>query len=272
MVVQRSRRDIFYDDFALFLERPSRDRLRKILTTHGQETDNLDFKREWPSASKLAKHVLAIANSGGGCIVVGVNQSDDGTLSPIGMKGLIDKADVTRGMAKYLPAPLIPSLQVVDFHYDASEYEQLIGKRFQVLFIDDDIEHIPFIAMADGDGISQATIYVRRGTSSEPTKYDELQRLVTRRIESGYSSTAEMDIRSELAQLKELYSTISPTIYNNDTLRVIINSIRSPVLGSSAQNPDYPEERLDEFVARMIRAKKVRIARLIGLSQTDLQS
>ncbi|WLR51216.1 hypothetical protein LC040_18965 [Bacillus tianshenii] len=35
------------------------------------ETDFLDFKMKWIDLTKLAKHTLAIANSGGGCILMG---------------------------------------------------------------------------------------------------------------------------------------------------------------------------------------------------------
>ena len=63
--------------FASFFEDPTRENLRDLLKGNTGETKNLDFKEQWPATNGLVKHILAIANSGGGCVVVGVAESDD---------------------------------------------------------------------------------------------------------------------------------------------------------------------------------------------------
>jgi hypothetical protein len=54
----------FREAFARFFEEPTREGLRELLRENFGEANELDFKREWPESSKLAKHVLGLANFG----------------------------------------------------------------------------------------------------------------------------------------------------------------------------------------------------------------
>jgi hypothetical protein len=65
-----------HESFAKFFEKPTRDRLRELLKNNVGELDNLDFKESFPEKEKLAKHILAIANSKGGVIIVGQKKGD----------------------------------------------------------------------------------------------------------------------------------------------------------------------------------------------------
>ncbi len=56
---------------------------------------------------------------------------------------------------------------VYDFSYQTSEYEALKGKQFQMLFVEDTPQFLPFISRKEGSNIKPATIYIRRGTSDE---------------------------------------------------------------------------------------------------------
>jgi hypothetical protein len=60
-----------HEGFARFFEEPRRENLRELLRDTAGEYSHLDFKREWPETWKLARHILAIANSGGGSLVSG---------------------------------------------------------------------------------------------------------------------------------------------------------------------------------------------------------
>jgi len=62
--------------FARFFEAPTREGLRALLQENFGEANEIDFKRELPEGSKLARHVLGLANFGEGCIVVGVEQEE----------------------------------------------------------------------------------------------------------------------------------------------------------------------------------------------------
>ena len=86
-------------------------------------------RKTWPSSSKLARHVLALANSGGGCLVVGVEQAADNTFTPVGMKGLVDKSEIHKGIAKYIPAQL--KNEVLDFSLMPQSTPHWWGRNFK---------------------------------------------------------------------------------------------------------------------------------------------
>lgn len=107
----------FNEDIAKFFEIPSRESFRDLLQNHFGEQNYLDFKQNWPNYSKLAKHILAMANSGGGIIVVGVSEKE-GTLDAVGLKDIIDKSDINKGCTKFLADNL--KYEILDFAYDSS--------------------------------------------------------------------------------------------------------------------------------------------------------
>ena len=252
------------EEFATFFENPSRETLRDLLRHNVGEFNELDFKLEWPGKSSLGRHILAVANSKGGCIVLGV---EDGTMDPKGLAEPRDKADVFRDLAKYVPAPLVEELSVATFAYAASDYPKLKGKTFQVLFISDYAGRIPFIAISDGRNIRKAAVYVRKGTESIEADYDGLQRLINRRLETGLSSSAELDLREHLAQLRILYQQLSHTRETGTDFRVdFMSAVRSVIGFERVSNPDYPTEGLDEFVAKAIKLKKQTILETLHIA------
>jgi len=113
------------EEFARFYEQPSRDALRELLRHNLGEFSNNDFKEEWPVASKLARHLLGMSNSGGGCIVLGVAENDDKTLDAKGLVKLEDKASVINGIKRFLSPVLVEAIEIGDFAYDATEYPKI---------------------------------------------------------------------------------------------------------------------------------------------------
>ncbi|MEH6996467.1 ATP-binding protein, partial [Neobacillus drentensis] len=120
-----------------FIKNPSHESLKDLLLHNTGETDFLDFKTKWTEFSKMAKHVLAIANSGGGCIIVGVSQNDEGTISLTGLNedDFLDKADIDNKLANLLPKYL--KYRTEDFYFSRDQ-QTLSNKRFQVLIIEYD--------------------------------------------------------------------------------------------------------------------------------------
>lgn len=191
-----------HETFARFFTAPTRDALRELLRRNIGETDYLDFKADWPALPKLARHILALANSGGGALVVGVSQQADGSLVPIGLPSIKDKAQLIPPLSGYLPKPL--EYQILDFAFGAAEYEALVGKSFQVLLVEDDPKILPFLALREGEGLRTSVVYVRDGTTSTEAGHLQLQAVLNRRIESGYSSQSSLDLDKHLAQLRVL--------------------------------------------------------------------
>jgi predicted HTH transcriptional regulator len=191
-----------HEAFAKFFEAPTRERLRDVLKGNIGETDYLDFKREWPENTKLAKHILALANSGGGAIIVGVDQKEDGSADSVGLPCLIDKDKIYKGVKAYLPAET--QVDLFDFSYQDSEYPAIKGKNFQVLLVESDPKYLPLLSRKEGDGIKANTIYVRKGTSSDEATHDDVQRIINERLETGFSSTKTLKLNEHIEQLRIL--------------------------------------------------------------------
>jgi hypothetical protein len=214
--------------------------------------------------------VLGLANYGGGCIVAGVKQRDDGALDPVGLASLSDKTKVSSALDNFLPDTLLRLIEILDFSYKASEYPTLKDKSFQVLVVEDDPSHLPFVAVRDGTSVRNNAIYTRRGASTVAANHEELQRIVSRRLETGYSSRRELDLRTHLEQLKILFEQISPhrTRYIGSLDQwwgtALIEQLAS-AYSEQIPNPTYPEENYETFVARAIAQKKRRIEKELDI-------
>jgi len=251
-----------HEEFTRFFEEPTRDGLRKLLQNNFGETNQLDFKQEWDRFPAVARHILAIGNSGGGCIVFGITQKADKSLATTGLAEIQDKADVTSGFQKFLPTQL--KYDVLDFSYTDSEYTVLVGKKFQVVIVLDLPEYLPFISKSESTGIKRA-VYVRRGTASEEANYEELQELLNRRIQTGYSTQSEFDLQKELQELKFLYSQIDRYHFKSSWREHIstVTMSASMFAQEKVTNPTYPKEDYEDFIVRMIDLKKQRIQSII---------
>ncbi len=265
------------EEFSKFYEDPSRDKLRDLIRNHLGEFPHLDFKEDWSSLSKIARHILGLANSDGGCIVIGIAEKEDKTLEAIGIEKLKDKAEITKGIRKFLPSVLLDRVQLVDFVYDASEYSKIAGKKFQVIFVETDFKNLPFISMAESEGIQKSKVYVRRGASTEEADYQELQNIINKRLETGYSSRNEIDLRTHIEELEILYGLLKPShyIYTNPFVNSQLNlagSALQNLLGhsKSVPNPHYPTESYEEFVSRMIQKKKKRIEIVLDVADLEI--
>lgn len=257
---------------ARVLEDPTRESFRDLLRDHTGEAPNLDFKEQWPSLDKLARHVLAFANSGGGCIVVGVAEQSDKTLLPTGLATLTDKVDVSKALNKSLPESLLPMVRIDDFAYDASEYATLVGKKFQLLTIESRPELLPFVCEKASADVRLGAIYVRRGTESVEGTHDDVQRLINERLATGHSTAAAMALEDHLEQLRVLEKQIPRTITVSNfslarmagfhTHEKLVNFLS----GETKPNPAFPKEDVTAFVRRMFEAKKNLIAKELGIA------
>ena len=151
-----------------------------------EESGELDFKDRFEPGNtgdwcELIKDVIAMANSGGGRIVIGAN--DDGTPSVYDALPFLnlDLADITNKVHKYT------GMQISGFRvYEAVRQE----KRLAVL----DIEAVrfPIIFSAPGTyeiaagkqktAFGKGTVYFRHGPKSEPGSSDDLRAALEREL------------------------------------------------------------------------------------------
>ena len=246
-----------------FLSNQNREFLRDLLKSNVGEIDSLDFKEIWPEKTKLAKHVLAFSNSGGGILVIGIAETD-GVLSSVGLEELQDKADINKKINKYFPNGV--KYEILDFSYKESEYSALVGKSFQVMLIEYDHKKIPFISIKAGDGLKENTVYIRRGTNSTEANHDELQKLINERIQTGFDSSNILKLEEHLEQLKTLYSYIKKIKNIGISFGLSSSTMKAfNSMFSQEINSYYPDETYDEFIADLIKKKKKKILSILEL-------
>lgn len=245
-----------HEQAARFFEEPTRDKFRQLLQFNTGESALCDFKLEWPSNASLSKQILALANAGGGALIAGVKEDSDGSLTPVGMAALSDKADLDKGIRTFVPENLASTIEVLDYDFKQSEYASIVGKKFQIIFVTSISSQMPYVCRSDGEKIRKATIYVRRPGGVAEADYEELQRILNRRIEDGNSSAPELQLREDIEQLKVLY----------EFMPRYQSLVSSMMLGLSGQNYfGRSIESFPDFIERMIASKKGVIGRRLGI-------
>ncbi len=193
------------EDIVRFVSEPTREGLQELIRFFGGEFDQYELKESWPPLPRMAKTVLAIANSGGGVILFGIR---DATLEPVGLAELASKQTVFDTFRSFIPPPLMNEITLLDFDYADATYEPLRGKQIQVLAIPDLPEFIPFVCEEewhkDDDHVRRGAIYVRSGTNTREGNYDQVQRLLNRRIEAVGPQPSTGHVKRELDQLRLL--------------------------------------------------------------------
>lgn len=246
------------DDIAKFITDPTRDGLQNLIRYFGGEFDQYELKEEWPVLPRVAKTVLAIANSGGGIILFGIR---DATLEPVGLAKFTAKQHVFDTFAQFVPGPLLNEVTLLDFDYAESDYPPLQGKLIQVLAVPDMPHLLPFICedewTQDDVHVRRGSIYIRNGTQTLEASYDRLQDLLHRHIDAVMPDGAIDELTLELAQLHALY--VAQQRANHP---VFWGDRENNEAGSGAFGPDT---RLANYLADLIDHKQIAIAGLLGL-------
>ena len=166
---------------------PADDADRKVKRDDApQETDKLDFKIGFDPSQRmdwceLVKDILAMANSGGGTIVVGAN--DDGSPSGHDTSKLLglDHAEITDKIHKYTEQ------QFAGFRVDSGTIGEarvavvtVEGVRLPIVFASPgEYEHPPGKKRS---AFGKGTIYFRHGAKSEPGTTDDLRQALEREL------------------------------------------------------------------------------------------
>ncbi len=151
------------------------------------ETADVEFKAQFDPSSRqdwceLIKDIVAIANSGGGSIIVGLN--DDGTPSGhnVGSLLLLDAADLTNRIHSYTEA------QFAHFEICAASKQnspialiRIGGVRIPMIFTSPGT--YPTGPSTQKTAFGRGTIYFRHGPKSEPGTTVDLAAAVERELE-----------------------------------------------------------------------------------------
>lgn len=265
-------KDKLYD---VFLKEPTKDNFTTFVKSNCGEFDEIDYKKEWPDKGKLSKIILAMANSRGGIIIIGVEEQEEGTLLPIGLELFRDKADVNNEISKYISPGL--DYQIFDFAYQGSDYELMENKKFQMIVIYDTPERLPFISLSETTGLEKDCIYIRRGTKCEKATASEIDSILDAKVCVLFKETADLSLEEHLSQLKRLYDELPQKIKVLVRTGKVSNNFFSALDGlalslskysneyEEKDNPNYPEESYEAFILRMIKKKKLKIEMVLDL-------
>lgn len=250
------------DSLIAFLKEPTMDNFLIFFEGNIGETNNVDFKSEWIEIEKIAQILLGMANSGGGCIIVGITENN-GTMDSTGIKGKIfDPADFIKQIEKYFPDSLVGNIQIVNFFYDHIVYRDLMDKKFQMVYIEIDDEMLPVICEHESKYFKKGDIFIRRGTSTEKINYEELNILVKQKVEAINSKVTNEGLQEELQQLKILYDAI-PSIINRSSFSSLKQSSFVLQALGKQENKIYPDESYEQYLVNIIKSKKEKIKRYL---------
>lgn len=235
--------------YEMLIGSPDKQQFADILKGHEYEKNSIDFKETWIEKGKLAKIILAMANSGGGCIVFGIKETESQKGEPIGLSEecIRDESDVANSVKKYLPENV--SWKLHTFSYDGSDYAKMSGKTFQVIVVYDTPHFIPFISINEGEDLKPATIYARRNTECVIANNSELQVMLNRRIETQYIS--KIAFAEHLHQLSELYK------YHHD--------INTNPFAKLSYFMSYQSQDFSKTIDLLIKEKERQIRKIMGL-------
>ena len=268
-------KDKFFD---LIVKNPSRDGFKTFLKESCGELDNIDFKEKWITKGKLAKIMLAMANTGGGVIVLGIQENKDDNYLAVGIDELKDAADVEKEIKKLVPRNL--SYSVLDFIYDDEIYGEYAGKKFQAIIIADAPEQLPFFSIGASDDIEKDCVYVRRGTSSEKASARDFETMIQRKLENVFKESNDLSLKEHLEQLQFLYDSIpqKKRVLVKKGNRFVgameglqaLSERMTEIFGEPDQyeevpNENYPSEDYEQFLVRMIDKKKLKIEKVLDL-------
>jgi len=188
------------------------DEKLKVLLERSTEAADHDFKSTFDVNApgdwlEIIKDIVAFANSGGGTILIGVN--DDGTPSGAEVEGAlgIDPADLTNRIHKYTGT-----------HFHGFEFVECEKEGREICAITVRGRHIPLVFTRVGTyEVSQGkqkavfslgTVYFRHGAKSEPGTSDDLRDFLDRELQlikrswlDGISKVVEAPAGSRIAIL-----------------------------------------------------------------------
>ena len=270
-------KDKFYD---IFLKDPSKETFNTFINENYGEQNSIDFKAEWIPKGHLAKIILSMANYCGGIIVFGVKEEPDGSLSAVGLTNFEDKANIGNEVSKYISPNL--DYEILNFDYgNDNNYPEALNKKFQILFVHNMPDRLPFVSLNSTTGLEKDVIYVRRGTKCEKANSEEIDKMISTKIDTIFKETSDMSLEQHLKQLRTLYrelpEKISKLVRKGDGGAVgsIIQSMAQiaynfrNLCGNDEyieiKNPNYPQETYEAFILRMIEKKKLKVEKVLDL-------
>lgn len=153
-----------------------------------RESKSIEFKESFDIASQgawceLIKDVIAIANSGGGVILIGVDNRGQSTGYDVTPILAVDSADITNRIFKYTGIQF-SDFEVLEQCKGASKIAvfKVEGASIPIVFTKPGTYDIGGGKQKTAFGIG--TLYFRHGAKSEPGNTDDIRKAIERQLES----------------------------------------------------------------------------------------
>lgn len=255
-----------------FLQKPTRESFIDIIIEGVGEQNCIEFKKKWIESQKLSEIMLGMANTGGGVIILGIEEKPDGTIEAIGLEKLFDKEKQHSKISKFLPDTV--KFDILDFDFSDESYSKIKNKLYQMILIQSDDKDLPYIWNKDSNENQVGFVFIRKGTKTVKANSTELSALIDKKIKSIYTEGSKLALEEHLNQLKILYNYVGAkeTITHKNILNIgKVLSEKFQLISESmgevekTRNPFYPEEDFEEFVSNMIKMKKLKIEKVLDL-------
>ncbi len=165
----------------------SEDKVLNKAKSAKRESKEIEFKAEFHPRRRsdwceLIKDIVSMANSGGGCLLIGVKDNGRPSGSDIAEVLTLDAAKITDKIAKYTDRQFAG--------FDISELERA-GHRIAALRVNGVCVPMVFVKPGTYDAgggkqktaFAKGTVYFRHGAKSEPGNSDDLRRSLERELE-----------------------------------------------------------------------------------------
>mgnify|MGYP006281516809 CR=1 FL=1 len=245
---------IFKERMSDFFSEPSSPELRQVLKDFDSEFQDLDYKEEYIDKTQLAKHIMAMMNSGGGVIVFGVTDNGE----PKGLEETKDESELQAQLNKYLPEEIEGKYYILTYNYEETEWGKLQGKSCQIILIEYDKSVLPVVNQSDAKALREGDIYTRNKSSSERATYHQVQQIIEERIAYERNKPTEK-LEEHFEELKYLYSH-----YPNVPQEGSIQAQLQKSLPNIAGKKDLGRQEFLQFVQEMAEEKKEQIRELLA--------
>lgn len=234
-----------------------------------RESKFVDFKRAFDSEEggdwcEIVKDLVAMANSGGGVILVGVE--DDGSAAPPGSASSIlqlDPARLTDKVAKY-----------TGVQFDGFQIGEVVRNGQAVAILSIDAASRPLVFEKPGTyaiedrkqktAFGVGTLYVRHGAKSEPATSADLSRIIERAIQVHRSEWMAGVRRVINAPAGSVVSVLPPAVRQSDdpsaTAIRITNDPSAPeyrIVDPDSTHPFRQKELIAEVNTSLPRGQQV---------------
>lgn len=215
------------------------DLIRKALSAK-RESKYIEFKQDFDTDSagewcEVIKDIVAIANSGGGVIVFGLDNCGTPTRASLHKLSQVDPADITNKISKYTGSvPL--EFEIRELVKDGNVLQCFIIQAVSIPIVFQKPGTYDAGAGKQKSAFGSGTVYFRHGAKSEPGTTDDIRNAIERQLEAirkswlkGVKKVVQAPQGSQIVALHPIPAHGNPS-FSAMTVRAVRDPKATPVL------------------------------------------